>query len=117
MKSMTDGSKTAAFSAFRSRFPGLRRCIYVDVAARGIISTTVRKAMDVYLEQRMEGANKTWMFEEVERTRLDLAQLVNANASEIAFTKNVSDGINAFASAIPWRSGDNVVICEALEHP
>lgn len=105
------------FVAFRASFPGLRRYIYVDVAARGIISASVRSEIEAYLDQRMEGADKDWMFQEVERTRSDFARFINADDSELAFTRNVSDGINAFAAAVSWKAGDNVVLCEALEHP
>ena len=37
--------------------------------------------------------------------------------NEIAFTKNVSEGLNMAACALPWRAGDNVVLCPQLEHP
>lgn len=114
---MVDVSSPNAFAAFRALFPGLRRFTYVDVAARGIISAPVRDEIEAYLDQRMEGADKDWMFREVERTRSDFARFINADDSEVAFTRNVSDGINAFASAVPWQAGDNVVMCEALEHP
>ncbi len=36
---------------------------------------------------------------------------------EIAFTKNVSEGLNMVATALPWQAGDNVVVCPELEHP
>jgi selenocysteine lyase/cysteine desulfurase len=114
---MIDPSSTKAFATFRAGFPGLLRFTYVDVAARGIISKPVRDAIETYLDQRMEGADKASMFEEVERTRSDFARFINADVTEVAFTRNVSDGINAFASALRWRAGDNVVMCEALEHP
>jgi len=106
------------FAHFRDQFLGAKQSIYMDVAARGLISTSVREAIDTYLNHRMvQGADKAWMFDEVEKTRESFARLINADPTEIAFTKNVSDGINAFASAIRWDRGDNVVICEALEHP
>ena len=90
----------------------------MDVAARGLISLPVREAIDAYLDQRMLGsADKVWMFEEVERTRACFAGMIGAETDEIAFSKNVSDAINAFALSIPWADGDNIVICEALEHP
>src|SRR6516225_5027811 len=109
---------TDSFAVFRSHFLGAKQSIYMDVAARGLISTSVREAIDAYLDHRMvQGADKSWMFDEVEKTRESFARLIRADPTEIAFTKNVSDGINAFASAIQWDQGDNVVICEALEHP
>jgi cysteine desulfurase/selenocysteine lyase len=43
--------------------------------------------------------------------------LIGTEAANIAIIKNVSEGINAIATAVPWRSGDNVVLCASLEHP
>jgi cysteine desulfurase / selenocysteine lyase len=106
------------FADFRNQFLGVKQSIYMDVAARGLVSTSVREAIDAYLDHRMvQGADKAWMFDEVEKARGSFARLIRVDPTEIAFTKNVSDGINAFASAIRWVRGDNVVICEALEHP
>jgi selenocysteine lyase/cysteine desulfurase len=91
---------------------------YLDVSARGLISESVRKAADLYLDQRMlEGGDKAWMFARVEGAREQVARLLNASADEIAFSRNISDGLNTIANALPWKSGDNVVICESLEHP
>src|SRR5688572_7984948 len=53
----------------------------------------------------------------VEGARSKFARLVGADASDIAIVKNVSEGINAIATAISWQPGDNVVLCAALEHP
>lgn len=105
-------------ASLRAQFPGTSRSTYVDVAARGLISYPVREAIDGFLDQRMyEGADKAWMFAQVEATRSAYAALIGAEADEIALTKNVSEGINAIATALPWVEGDNVVICETLEHP
>jgi selenocysteine lyase/cysteine desulfurase len=53
----------------------------------------------------------------VECARERFARLVNARPNEIAITKNVSEGLNIIGSALPWRAGDNVVLCRELEHP
>ena len=109
---------TQAIAKVRSEFPATEQFVYLDVAARGLISRPVREAIDGHLDQRMAvGADKAALFDQVERTRGRFADFIGAQADEIAFTKNVSDGINAFATALPWQTGDNVVICEALEHP
>jgi cysteine desulfurase/selenocysteine lyase len=102
----------------RETFPGLKRWTYMDVAARGLLSSEVRAAIDAHLDQRMlDGADKAALFAMIEETRGRFARLINAAPDEIAFTRNVSDGINAFAASLPWRPGDNVVLCEGLEHP
>jgi cysteine desulfurase / selenocysteine lyase len=111
-------SNIPVLSAVRGRYPATSQLTYLDVAARGVLSIGTREAMDAYLDMRMaQGGDKAWMFAQVEKARETFAALIGAEADEIALTKNVSDGINSFASALPWRAGDNVVLCESVEHP
>lgn len=103
---------------FREHFPGVETQIYLDVAARGLLPVDARRALDDYLDTRMlEGGNKAAMFEQLERVRSQFAALIGAASGEIAFTKNVSEGLNAIVAAYPWTGGDRVVYCPALEHP
>ena len=53
----------------------------------------------------------------VDGARDKFARLIGADPGDIAIVKNVSEGINAIATAFPWRPGDNVVLCAELEHP
>lgn len=102
----------------RQLFPGAEEGIFMDVAARGLIPAATRDAVAGILESRIAGTtDKTALFDAVERVRTLYAKLVNATQDEIAFTKNVSDGINSVAAAIDWKRGDNVVVCPSLEHP
>ena len=116
---MMDGSvdRQAALQAFRANFPGLNGQVYFDVAARGLVSTPVRAAIDRFLDSRMVGGDKPAMFEAVERARANFARLIGADADDVALTKNISDGINAVAASLDWRAGDNVVLATELEHP
>ncbi|HYC45055.1 MAG TPA: aminotransferase class V-fold PLP-dependent enzyme [Burkholderiales bacterium] len=108
-----------ALGQARAHFPALERWTYMDVAARGVLSREVRAALDAHLDDRMlNGAtNKDDFFALVERARARFAQLIGAEADEIAFTKNISEGLNIVATAIHWHRGDNVVLCPELEHP
>lgn len=115
MQSAPDSRK---FADFRRTFPALQDQVYCDVAARGPISVGVRDAVMKHLDVRMSGRiDKKRYFDIVEEARARFAGLINAHADEVAFTKNVSDGINIVANALPWRRGDNIVICKSLEHP
>ncbi|TCT06773.1 aminotransferase class V-fold PLP-dependent enzyme [Aquabacter spiritensis] len=115
---MNSSASADPFAARRAAFPGTERHIYLDVAARGLISVGVRGAIDSYLDHRMmEGGDKAWMFSLAEESRQRFAGLIGADADEVSLTKNVSEGINAFGTALPWQAGDNVVVCQALEHP
>lgn len=115
---MMDQRRPDAFADFRKMFPGAAELTYLDVAARGLISRPVRQVVDDYLDARMQGrADKAWMFERSEGARAGCARLIGAADDEIALIKNVSEGINAVACAIDWLAGDNIVLCENLEHP
>jgi cysteine desulfurase/selenocysteine lyase len=102
----------------RRLFPGAERCTYMNVAVRGLLSTHVPAAVDAYVDGHMYGSwEKQEELATIERTRGSVARLINADADEIAITKNVSEGLNAIAVALPWEQGDNVVFCPELEHP
>ncbi len=105
-------------AAFREDFPALKKWTYMDVAARGVLSNTTRAALDAQIDDRMmNGGDKDRMFALIERTRGRFAQLINADADEVTYTKNISEGLNMVATGIPWKAGDNVVVCPELEHP
>ena len=115
---MSDQAPNAAFAAARANYPGTERWTYFDVAARGLVSVGVRHVIDSYLDHRMaDGADKPWMFQLAEESRERFAALIGAGTDEVGLTGNVSQGINAFGTALAWRPGDSVVVCEALEHP
>lgn len=102
----------------RELFPGSRRSTYLNVAVNGLVSVPVRDATRAYVDARVEdGGDKEAMHEAVERARARFATLVNADPDEVALTKNVSEGVNFIATSLPWRPGDNVVMCARLEHP
>ncbi|MCZ6873596.1 MAG: aminotransferase class V-fold PLP-dependent enzyme [bacterium] len=99
-------------------YPATEQLTYMDVAARGLISHQVRAALDEHIDARTrQGVEKEKYFELVEQTRHRFAQLINAHADEVAFTKNVSEGLNMVATGLSWQPGDNVVLCAELEHP
>jgi cysteine desulfurase/selenocysteine lyase len=116
---MNKPAENAAVAAARSHFPALERWTYMDVAGRGVLSREVRAALDAHLDDRMlNGAtSKEQFFALVERARERFAQLIGAENDEIAYTKNISEGLNMIATAIHWHRGDNVVLCPELEHP
>jgi cysteine desulfurase / selenocysteine lyase len=106
------------FAALRKRFPGTDDGVYMDVAARGLLSLDAHEAVVGMLDHRVRGtSDKPSMFELIERTRERYARLINAEVDEIAFTKNVSEGLNIIIASHEWRPGDNVVVCPDLEHP
>jgi selenocysteine lyase/cysteine desulfurase len=91
---------------------------YCDVAARGLMLHASRAALDRHLQDATEGTvDKTALFVQVEKTRGLFATLIGSAPEDVAYTRNVTDGIATFAASLDWREGDSVVLCEALEHP
>ena len=82
------------------------------------LSRRVRDAMARFIEDAtFHGAVHAddWA-ETAEVCRLAAAQLINADATEIAFMKNTTQGILIAANGIDWQAGDNVVTT-AVEFP
>lgn len=108
---MSEARSSDVFAGVRANYPGTQRWTYFDVAARGLPSVGTREAVDAYLDHRMmEGGDKAWMFSKVEQARSRFARLIGAEADEISLTKNISEGLNAIATALPWERGDTVVV-------
>jgi len=102
----------------RSLFPGAQQKTYLNVAARGLVPTTVRDVVAAYMDDCVAGTgDKDRLREEVDETRIAFASMIGADADEVAITKNVSEGLNLFAASLPWQAGDNIVFCPELEHP
>lgn len=105
-------------TAFREDFPALNGCAYMDVAARGVPSATTRAALYAHMDARTEsGGDKDAMFATIERARGRFAELINAQADEVTYTKNISEGLNMAANGLNLKAGDNVIVCADLEHP
>jgi selenocysteine lyase/cysteine desulfurase len=106
------------FSQIRSHFPGAMAAPYFDTASRGLVPPEAKAAIDAQIDLRIHGTiDKTRMFATIERVRATYAALIKAQPDEIAYTKNVSEGLNIVAHGVSWRAGDNVILCPELEHP
>jgi cysteine desulfurase/selenocysteine lyase len=105
-------------STVRNLFPGALESTYLDVASRGLMPEAAVAIAQDHIRHRILGtADKAKYFEAIETARSLFAELIGANAIEIAITKNVSEGLNIVATGLPWRAGDEVIVCSELEHP
>jgi selenocysteine lyase/cysteine desulfurase len=105
-------------SNLKAEFPGTQGQVYMDTAARGLLPRSTSEAVNAHLSQLVNGnADKSLMFETLERCRARFAALISATPDEIAIVKNISDGLCSIGLALPWQGGDNIVLCSALEHP
>ncbi|MDB5413546.1 MAG: aminotransferase class V-fold PLP-dependent enzyme [Rubritepida sp.] len=98
-------------------FAALRAC-YLDVAARGPLPASAQAAVAAMLAAQAEGrVPKADWLALAERVRGRLAAWLGAEADEIAFTQNVSDGLNRVATALNLGPGDRIIAAPVIEHP
>ncbi len=103
----------------RSEFPVVEEMIYLDMAYGNPLAMSVRRAMEEYMEAfQRDGVSvaRARAYGVLEEVRARFAALVGADASEVAFVKNTSEGLNISAAGLRLEAGDNVVLNE-LEHP
>jgi cysteine desulfurase/selenocysteine lyase len=99
-------------------FLGRRESIYLSTCTRGLLPKSARAAVDAHLDDLATGrTDKAQLFELIGDVRGRFAKLINAGADEIAFTKNVSEGLNMVAAGIDLAPSENVVVTLSLEHP
>lgn len=114
---LTDHLPATTPAQARMEFEACREGVYLDVAARAPMSDRVDEALKAYLAVcRRDGAHKPMWLRRVEDIRGQVADLLQARPTEIAFTKNTSDGLNTIAHGLDLADGDNVVVCPELEH-
>ncbi|HEV3010795.1 MAG TPA: aminotransferase class V-fold PLP-dependent enzyme, partial [Burkholderiales bacterium] len=102
--------------ALREEFPTLGQWTYLDVARKTVAPRCQERALQEYMRDVYENAGAdAWAATNVAETRTLLAQLLGARPSEIAFTKNTTEGLNIAAHAFDLRPGDNVVLTD-MEH-
>lgn len=103
----------------RLLFPGSTDCIYLENSARGLLPSTARDAALRYYDARISGVAKETdaVFDAEKQACESFAMLVGATHDEITLTRNVTDGLNIFVTALPWKAGDNAIVSKEVEHP
>jgi len=99
-------------------FPVTRQWVYLNHAAIGPIPAYVRQASLEYLDEITHHGARHWLetAERLESLRRLLGGFIRVRPEEIAFTRNVSEGISILANGLDWRPGENVVL-PAIEFP
>jgi len=98
-------------SEIRSLFPVVRECVFLNHAAVSPLSTRAADAIRRHVRdvEQFGNAHSAQWDQMAETARHAAARLINANADEIAFVKNTTEGISFVANGLRWQPGDNVV--------
>lgn len=104
------------WAALRREFPTLENWTYVDVARKTVPPRCQAQALLDYTRDVYENAGAdAWSALNTATARKALAQLLGAKPSEIAFTKNTTEGLNIAAHGFELEAGDNIVLTN-MEH-
>lgn len=103
---------------WRRQFPAAERWTYLDGASTGILPERAREAIETFARDlTRNGATKSAWAEALDLARSRFATLIGGDPTDIAFTKNCTEGVNLVASGLGLEAGDNVVVPADLEHP
>jgi len=107
---------TPDWNAIRKEFPTLERWTYVDVARKTVPPRCQEQALLDYTRDVYENAGAdAWAAPNTASARSKLAELLGAKPSEIAFTKNTTEGLAIAAHGFELKAGDNIVLTD-MEH-
>src|SRR6266849_1379289 len=103
------------FKALRTaEFPWTADTIYLNNASIGPIPERTRRALDEFTAKRTAPhlLPDRELFAGLAAARLGIAQLINADPSEIALATNTGFGLNLAARALPLKPGDVVLLSD-----
>ena len=107
---------TPDWGSIRKEFPTLARWTYLDVARKTIPPRCQEQALLDYTRDVYDNAGaNAWAASNTGSARAVLAALLGAAPSEIAFTKNTTEGLNIAAHGFDLQPGDNIVLTN-MEH-
>src|SRR5438132_996457 len=100
----------------RKHFPVTERVAYLNNAAAGPVSQAAYEAASGYYRKMMNDGDVHWnrWLADREAIRKRIAEFINAEFDEIAFTTNTSSGMNVIVDALEGRGE---VISSELEFP
>src|SRR3954466_1281974 len=104
------------WESVRRDFPVTERAAYLNSAAAGPVSRPAWASAAAFYREMMEAGDARWdeWLERREVARRRVAEFINAEPDEIAFTANTSQGMNLIVDALEGR-GD--VVTSDLEFP
>lgn len=105
-------------SSVRSQLPILSEWNYLNTGTVGVMARPVLEQHLEYVAAFEYGGHVAQQaaIEQYESARQRLAALVGVDASDVALTRNATDGINLVAARFPLSPGDEV-ITTTEEHP
>jgi cysteine desulfurase/selenocysteine lyase len=102
---------TIDWNAIRAEFPALAHWTYLNTATYGHVPRRSVEANARHFAHRDELACSDFLawYDEADRMREPVAQLIHATPDDIAFIPNAATALGLVAGGIDWKPGDNLV--------
>jgi len=104
---------------YRSWFPHIHTGkIWLNHAAISPVSKRVHAVIEKHLQNRSFGDIDVYpsVITSCEKTKNNLAALINASPDRIGFVPNTSEGLNILTNGLEWKSGDRILLND-IEFP
>lgn len=104
---------------YRSWFPHIQTGkIWLNHAAISPVSKRVHAVIEKHLQNRSFGDIDVYpsVIASCEKTKINLAALINTTPDRIGFVPNTSEGLNILTNGLEWKSGDRIVLND-IEFP
>lgn len=98
------------WAAVRAEFPALATKTFLNSATMGQLPQAASQAVLTHLQRRDQTAavDAPKWFDDLDRLRAKLAQLIQATPADIAFIPSTSHGLSIALNGIDWQPGDRI---------
>ncbi|HWP49895.1 MAG TPA: aminotransferase class V-fold PLP-dependent enzyme [Candidatus Limnocylindrales bacterium] len=105
------------FDQVREEIPALQESLYLNTGTFGpmprvVVEELTRIYRFILSKGPFHPAVKDELTKGYLKARERVARLIGADPQEVAFTRNVSEGINLVAGGFDWKPGDEVIITD-----
>jgi cysteine desulfurase/selenocysteine lyase len=110
-----DAQLSVDWEALRGEFPALLNWTYLNTATFGQLPRRSTEAVAKHFAHRDELACFDFLnwYEDMNRVRAKVAQLIHCDADDIAFITNAATALGVLMAGLDWRPGDRIL---TLEH-
>ena len=104
----------------REQIPVCKNTNYLNTGWSGpsprIVVDAIKARLDYEMMEGPASPDASSSGREIQnKTKQDVANLLNVSAEEICLTKNTTDGLNIVLNGLHWLPGDEIITC-SLEH-
>jgi selenocysteine lyase/cysteine desulfurase len=106
------------WSRVQAEFPGLKNRHFLDAACVSIMPARAHEAVVEFSERLVDPTARDatehhiWMDGLREQAPREVARMLGCEQSRVALIESTTHGLNIAAQSIPWREGDEIVMCD-----